>query len=182
MNKRDLILRWINALRSGTYTPGWSQLRSNPDPFNASRDTYCCLGVLCDLHDKNGWCHDSYAWRYYDGAPKLRNRPLSVHSAHTVPSSLYEQFGLKSEKATIHPDNLPERFKLLFATLKIHERDLMHLASLNDALSKRNVNPFPIIAELIETALDTPEIGIFNDDFHYEFNYLTDFKLAPPDK
>lgn len=34
---------WIDALRSGKYKQGKSELRASPDH-------YCCLGVLCDLY------------------------------------------------------------------------------------------------------------------------------------
>lgn len=37
--------RWIEALRSGNYSQGLSCLRRLDD-------TYCCLGVLCDLYLK----------------------------------------------------------------------------------------------------------------------------------
>ena len=43
--------QWIAALRGGEYVQGKNRLRS--------RDTYCCLGVLCDLHAKEtGWTWD----------------------------------------------------------------------------------------------------------------------------
>lgn len=38
---------WLEALRSGRYKQGISYLRRN--------NKHCCLGVLCDLHDPNGW-------------------------------------------------------------------------------------------------------------------------------
>lgn len=43
MNKRIKKL-WIKALRSGKYKQGQNFLRSN--------GTYCCLGVLCDVYQK----------------------------------------------------------------------------------------------------------------------------------
>lgn len=42
--KEDIKRRWIEALKSGEYEQGSGALRDG--------DTYCCLGVLCDLHDK----------------------------------------------------------------------------------------------------------------------------------
>jgi hypothetical protein len=42
MNK-EIKEKWINALRSGKYEQGKSQLRSLSNKF-------CCLGVLCDLY------------------------------------------------------------------------------------------------------------------------------------
>ena len=43
----ELKARWVKALRSGEYQQGNGQLRSE--------DCFCCLGVLCDLIDPNGW-------------------------------------------------------------------------------------------------------------------------------
>lgn len=39
--------KWIEALRSGRYTQADGRLRT--------RLGYCCLGVLCDLYNHNGW-------------------------------------------------------------------------------------------------------------------------------
>jgi hypothetical protein len=40
--------RWVEALRSGRYRQGHSVLRGGDD-------TYCCLGVACDIIDPEGW-------------------------------------------------------------------------------------------------------------------------------
>lgn len=42
MNKH-IAERWVQALRSGQYKQGQGEL--HPDP-----ESYCCLGVLCDLY------------------------------------------------------------------------------------------------------------------------------------
>jgi hypothetical protein len=39
--------KWIAALRSGKYQQGHLRLRTG--------DAFCCLGVLCDLVDHEGW-------------------------------------------------------------------------------------------------------------------------------
>lgn len=44
----DLKARWIEALRSGRYEQGSGRLRSY-------RNTFCCLGVLCDVLDPTRW-------------------------------------------------------------------------------------------------------------------------------
>lgn len=44
--KQDIKQAWVNALRSGDYEQGRGALRQG--------DTYCCLGVLCDLAVKAG--------------------------------------------------------------------------------------------------------------------------------
>jgi hypothetical protein len=41
--KRSLLNKWIEALESGQFVQGKGTLR-NPD-----KDTYCCLGVLCEI-------------------------------------------------------------------------------------------------------------------------------------
>lgn len=40
---------WLKALRSGDYKKGRTQLR------NIADNSFCCLGVLCDLYDNSKW-------------------------------------------------------------------------------------------------------------------------------
>lgn len=53
MNKH-IAERWVDALRSGQYEQGIESL--HPDP-----ESYCCLGVLCDLYrveqGRGEWTH-----------------------------------------------------------------------------------------------------------------------------
>ncbi len=53
--------KWISALKSGEYEQGLCSLRNQRGWINASRkgekdvkcyDSFCCLGVLCDLYSK----------------------------------------------------------------------------------------------------------------------------------
>jgi len=44
--------RWLEALRSGKYKQGKQRLRKG--------DSFCCLGVLCDITDSSGWSGDEY--------------------------------------------------------------------------------------------------------------------------
>jgi hypothetical protein len=39
----DIAKKWVEALRSGKYKRATHRLRANEDSF-------CCLGVLCDLY------------------------------------------------------------------------------------------------------------------------------------
>ena len=41
------VKKWTDALRSGEYKQGQGQLRE--------ADTYCCLGVLCDVSQVGAW-------------------------------------------------------------------------------------------------------------------------------
>ena len=45
---KTLKKKWLEALRSGEYKKGRRFLRKD--------GAYCCLGVLSDLMDPEGWC------------------------------------------------------------------------------------------------------------------------------
>ena len=45
---------WVKALRSGEYKQGDAALRMNDD-HEEGKYKYCCLGVLCDLAQKEKW-------------------------------------------------------------------------------------------------------------------------------
>ena len=56
--KRELRDRWIGALLSGKYKQTQNRLRDvmfNIGPETVPVTKYCCLGVLCDLVDPEGW-------------------------------------------------------------------------------------------------------------------------------
>lgn len=58
MFNQELMDKWCNALESGCYEQGQGSLRDG--------DTYCCLGVLCDVMKPNGWETENdttYSWR-----------------------------------------------------------------------------------------------------------------------
>ena len=44
--------KWVAALRSGEYQQCAGALRKE---HAGSPDTFCCLGVLCDIVDSKGW-------------------------------------------------------------------------------------------------------------------------------
>lgn len=45
MMDQDIKQKWVEALRSGKYEQGENLLRY--------KNTYCCLGVLCDLYSQD---------------------------------------------------------------------------------------------------------------------------------
>lgn len=47
---RELKAKWIKALRSGKYRQGHGYLNEGGN--------FCCLGVLCDVVDPDGWTDD----------------------------------------------------------------------------------------------------------------------------
>ena len=68
MDKR-IKMMWIKALTSGKYKKEVGRLHSN------EKNTYCCLGVLCDLHSKraNGrkWSNSSTYYNSKSFLPKV---------------------------------------------------------------------------------------------------------------
>jgi hypothetical protein len=50
MMNQEIKAQWVTALRSGDYKQGTSVLHR----VTNGEDTYCCLGVLCDLAEKAG--------------------------------------------------------------------------------------------------------------------------------
>jgi hypothetical protein len=70
MNK-DVQTRWVEALRSDKYKQGRTYLRDK-------RERFCCLGVLCDLYDPNGWVDGNEAegiYQYDDDFERRRSIP-----------------------------------------------------------------------------------------------------------
>jgi hypothetical protein len=49
----ELKVKWIAALRSGKYRQGLGRLRGGDN-------SYCCLGVLCDVRDSTAWNGNTY--------------------------------------------------------------------------------------------------------------------------
>jgi hypothetical protein len=76
MMKQEIKQRWIEALRSGEYKQGQGCLH------NHNENTFCCLGVLCDLHAKEtntNWVDDpeeGYTSDYLDNDASLPDKVL----------------------------------------------------------------------------------------------------------
>jgi len=67
------VRKWLVALRSGDYAQGIGQLRKcNGEP------KYCCLGVLCDLLDPDGW----------DGEAHVGGNQMPSHELQTQIDSM----------------------------------------------------------------------------------------------
>lgn len=47
--KKNVMKKWVAALRSGKYKQGTGQLRENKG------NTFCCFGVLCDISKIGRW-------------------------------------------------------------------------------------------------------------------------------
>lgn len=86
--KEDIKKIWVDALRSGDYGQGDGRLYDG--------ESYCCLGVLCDLHQKMTsqgiWTHttdeDNVDWVVY------RDNTYGINAGETLPKAVVEWAGL----------------------------------------------------------------------------------------
>jgi hypothetical protein len=53
----ELKAKWVAALRSGHYEQGRDALKTRDGKF-------CCLGVLCDVIDQNGWTENECGYAF----------------------------------------------------------------------------------------------------------------------
>ena len=81
--------KWLDALRSGDYEQGQNYLRY--------RDSYCCLGVLCDLYNDEAW-----GFRTEDGHTHSDDN-VYLHSgeATVLPKEVQEWAGLKDPNPAV---------------------------------------------------------------------------------
>jgi hypothetical protein len=97
----ELVARWIEALEGDRYRQGEQYLHPTPE-------TFCCLGVLCDLIDPAAWDDDG-RW----------------HGEHAVlPGIAHRRVGLNENGG--RPDGSAW-------DLPVHEHDENALAPANDA-------------------------------------------------
>lgn len=80
--KKEIADKWIAALRSGKYKQAKMALR---DPEN---DSYCCLGVLCDISGLGEWITYELSRPYY----QLTDHDLS---SKVLPDGVKEWAGMR---------------------------------------------------------------------------------------
>lgn len=71
----DLKAKWVTALRSGNY----KQCRE----YLHKEDSYCCLGVLCEISGEGFWHTDAESSRYMIDGVGLRA---------TLPSGIVQKY------------------------------------------------------------------------------------------
>ena len=134
MNEQ-LYNEWIDALESNKYKPGKEVLRT-------STNEYCCLGVLCDIHDSKQWLPNLYL-----------DEIMYTHSGYysEIPSHIRDELNLTSNLGYFNLEDLSEELQ---AEIKLHPQVPTDLAGTNytSALFIINDNtpdPFPIIAKIL---------------------------------
>lgn len=109
-------LKWIEALESGEYKQGTGWLRRG--------NTYCCLGVACDISGLNGWVSDNSEgaehFRYggnETSLPPRVERHFSLRGAHGDP------LGPKGPSLTTLNDDHCATFAEIAALLRANPAD-----------------------------------------------------------
>ena len=67
VDREQLRKKWIKALRSERYEQGKGQLRY----VREGQSYFCCLGVLCDVWDKDLWTEEIAGTYCHDGREAL---------------------------------------------------------------------------------------------------------------
>ena len=117
LSPKEARSEWVKALRSGKYRQGTHVLRSPVD------ETYCCLGVACDLYREHGlvdWHLESNSWRF-------------LGEKHVLPERVRRWLGFKHSGVGLKN------------TIEVNGRDLDSLMDMNDA-----GRSFAEIADFIE--------------------------------
>ena len=107
--------RWIKALLSGDYTQGRNALKSSTDGGKTFK--HCCLGVLCELVDPDGWSN-RHPTPGYD--PESESFNYCHHQCEGVLSPGVEhQVGLTSKEVD-HLTHLNDEKNYTFAAIAAH--------------------------------------------------------------
>jgi len=127
--KPEIKALWLAALRSGEYTQGTEQLRTE----RGDGPRYCCLGVLCELHrtltNAGKW---ATARNAEEGDPLAYIGPRDDTSQYNLPVVVQEWAGLVDCDPII---------------------DTETLSRYNDGTKDLPALPFVAIADLIERNL-----------------------------
>jgi hypothetical protein len=78
---KELKAKWVAALRSGDYKQGHTTLRAK---VKDAPDRFCCLGVLCDVAEPEGWT------AHYSGAPEAETGEYAWPEHTYGTTELYE--------------------------------------------------------------------------------------------
>jgi hypothetical protein len=102
--QKTIVRRWAHALRSGAYPQGERTLHTQDARSGA--DSWCCLGVLCDLAVSDGvipapttFEHGAKVYRYASKNKKDMN-------SGTIPNDVLRWVGLQTHDGTFHTPNL----------------------------------------------------------------------------
>jgi len=128
--KKDVKEKWLKALRSGNYKQGEINLNNN-------NNTFCCLGVLCDIYIKE----NNLIWNDNAGSTGVK----SIYtSAHTLPKIII-MWAYDDESFNLE-DTIDKSLDYLTGGITLINDKPVTLWMLNDNLNKT----FDEIADIIE--------------------------------
>lgn len=81
MTIAENLINWIAALRSGKYAQAKRTLKRK------NKDTYCCLGVMCDISNRGDWKDEGFF---------LSEAPNRVY-LNSPPFEVYGKFGIRDD-------------------------------------------------------------------------------------
>lgn len=100
--------KWVAALRSGEYSQGRGRLRKG--------DTFCCLGVACDLYAKE---HPEAEWLGTPIAPMFRVAPGDYTEDMFMPQAVKDWLEFEAGSSRLAGDNDAGRpFTSIAATIE----------------------------------------------------------------
>jgi hypothetical protein len=103
---QDIKNKWIDALLSGEYKQGYSVLHNRDD------NSYCVLGVLCEVARKCGVIETSSKVSYYAGETRgiIECTVYGEYSTFMLPPEVTKWANLNDSNPTI-PSNDPVAFQ-----------------------------------------------------------------------
>lgn len=117
--KKSVAIKWVKALRSGKYKKGIGSLNRISD------NSYCCLGVLCDISKKGKWTPEgSYCigpgWYYDIFLPKSVANWAGMTNAEGGLSA-----GYRGVRSLVNlNDHVAKSFKMIANYIEKHYKDL----------------------------------------------------------
>jgi len=95
--KINVMKKWVAALESGEYKQGIGQLREG--------NTYCCLGVLCEIAKKEGVIKSYAHHSYFPTKKVLKWAGMKTENGDIEDTSLARLNDGESENTTIKTKN-----------------------------------------------------------------------------
>lgn len=102
------IRKWAEALESGEYKQGVLSLRPGDG------DSYCCLGVACDVSEMG-------VWKQRDGSYAYRLDGQAGESSYHMPTAVREFYGITAAQQS-RLINMNDEEELDFKTIALHLR------------------------------------------------------------